>query len=73
MSPPSSRDDPIDETEFATALKQLIERARDSDIQLVGAWDARSPHPDESDYTIEITRQTKRTFGWDRDQDAFDE
>ena len=68
MTSPTPPTDPIDDEEFTTQLNQLIDRARNSDIQLIGAWNARSPHPDEPDYTIEITEQTKRSPAWMQNQ-----
>lgn len=45
---------------FETELTRLIDQSRRDNIPLHGVYDVRSPHPDEPDYTIEISELTKR-------------
>lgn len=58
--PPDSHDDYGTRDEFAAKLERLVAEARDNDIPIEGAYNVRSPHPDDSDYTIEISEITKR-------------
>ncbi|HET7324429.1 MAG TPA: hypothetical protein VFJ06_08865 [Halococcus sp.] len=52
--------------EFATELEHLVAEARDESVPLEGAHNVRSPHPDDPDYTIEISAIVKRTPDWAR-------
>ena len=54
--------DSSDRTAFETRLQQLIADARDDDIQIEGAYDVRSPHPEVRDFQIEITEIAKSTM-----------
>lgn len=66
-------DSPTNRDEFETQLKQLITAANDDEIPIEGAYDVRSPKPDERDYQVEITEVAKsfgpaRTAQTDRDR-----
>lgn len=69
MTPPSElRDDITTEDEFATRLEHLVAEARDENVPIEGAHNARSPHSDDADYTVEISEITarNRTPEWAR-------
>ena len=52
--------DSMSREEFVTELDRLVNAAHESDIQLVGGYDVRSPRPETPDYTVEITKIRKR-------------
>lgn len=47
--------------EFTTELKLLVTQARDENIPIEGGHNVRSPHPDDTDYTIEISEIANRS------------
>lgn len=62
MRPSSgSQTDPTTRTEFDAELEQLVATAREKNIPIEGAHNVRSPHPDNADYTIEISEIIDRT------------
>ena len=63
MTPPEgSRTNPMTADEFDTELEQLVAQARDESLPIEGGYNARSPHPDEPDYTIEISEIVNRSY-----------
>lgn len=46
---------PTNRDELETQLKQLITAAQNNGVSVRGAYDVRSPKPDERDYQVEIT------------------
>ena len=58
---PRSDNKPFDCETFETELAELVAHARKSGVDLDGAYDVRTPHPDQSDYTVEISRMAPRT------------
>ena len=50
----------MDRDEFEARLAELVTEANDDGVQLVGAYDVRSPHSDVQDYTVEISEVRKR-------------
>jgi hypothetical protein len=62
MTPsPRPQNDPTTLDEFDAELEQLVAKARAENIPIEGAYNARSPHPDDADYTIEISEIINRT------------
>lgn len=56
MIPPEGpRTDSMTADEFDAKLEQLVAQARDESFAIEGAYNVRSPNPDEPDYTIEIS------------------
>lgn len=43
---------------FETELGELVAQARREGTDVRGAYDMRTPNPDEPDYTVEITEVT---------------
>ena len=61
MTPSSGpQNDPTTADEFDAELEQLVAKARDENIPIEGAHNFRSPHPDDADYTIEISEIINR-------------
>ena len=58
---PGSANKSFDRDAFEAELAELAARARKSGVGLDGAYDVRTPHPDQSDYTVEISRMAPRT------------
>lgn len=55
MTPSSGpQNDPMTIDEFDAELEYLVAKARDDDVPIEGAHNVRSPHPNDTDYTIEI-------------------
>ena len=52
---------PLDHETLETEFADLIKRAREADLTVEGAYDVRSPWPEETDYTVEISPIAKRT------------
>lgn len=57
---PDTPDDPFDREAFETELAALIDRARRADADIEGAYDVRTPRPNERAYTVEITEIESR-------------
>ena len=67
MTPSSGpRDEPMTRDEFATELEHLVAEARDESVPIEGAYNTRSPRPDDVDYTVEISAIAKRVPEWAR-------
>jgi hypothetical protein len=61
MTPSSGpQTDPTTLDEFDAELEHLVAKARDENIPIEGAHNVRSPHPDDADYTIEISEIVNR-------------
>lgn len=50
----------MDRDEFETRLAELVTEANDDGVQLVGAYDVRSPQAAVQDYTVEISEIRNR-------------
>lgn len=51
----------MDEPEFERRLQQLIAKAREANVPIVGTYSVRSPDADRQDYNVELTRVTNRS------------
>ena len=60
MTTPHHSDGPTNRDEFGTQLRQLVRSARDNEVAVRGAYDVRSPKPDERDFQIEVTEVAKK-------------
>ncbi len=54
----------MDVPAFETDLIDLVDEARSDGVSVAGAYDVRTPRPDEPDYTVEITEVSKRRYPW---------
>lgn len=54
----------MSDEEFETKLQRLVAEAREEGVQVLGAYDVRSPDREQHDFQIEITEIQKRTPGW---------
>lgn len=65
MTPSSgSRDEPMTRDEFAAELDNLVAEAREGNVSIEGGYNIRSPHPDDPDYTVEISEIINRAPEW---------
>ena len=48
---------------FENQLRQLLSDARENGVQFEGAYDIRSPEPDERDYQVAISEIVKKRDG----------
>lgn len=56
----NSADDPFDRETFRIELAELVDHACETGVDIEGAYDVRSPRPDDIDYTVEISRVVDR-------------
>jgi len=55
--------DGFDHEAFRTALRALLDQARRADVDLEGAYNVRTPLPDQPDHTVEISKLQKTVIG----------
>jgi ABC-type transporter Mla maintaining outer membrane lipid asymmetry ATPase subunit MlaF len=60
MTAPDRGFDPTTQAEFETLVKQLIDATHENHIDVEGGIDVRHPSNDVPDWTVEITRLSKR-------------
>ena len=65
MNQPNANE-PFDRETFQIELAELIDHARETGVDLRGAYDVRAPQPEHADYTIEITEIVTHTADGDR-------
>ena len=60
MTAPAQVDNLTNRDDFEAHLQQAVATARDNDVPIEGAYDIRSPHPEDRDYQIEISEIAPR-------------
>lgn len=68
MNHPNANE-PFDRETFERELAELIDHARETGIDLRGAYNVRTPQPEHADYTIEISEVVPRAA--DGDHQSF--